>query len=52
MTNPDMIPKQNLPKGATAFRRFENLLKRLISVPKEEVDKEKAEYERRKRNKK
>lgn len=46
-----MIPKQELPKSTTPFRRFENLLKRLISVPKKEVDKEKAEYERRKRSK-
>jgi hypothetical protein len=30
------------------FRRFEEFTKRLMSVPKSEIDKKKAEYDRKK----
>ena len=34
--------------GPDAFRRFEDLTKRLLSVPKQEADKERAKKERKK----
>jgi hypothetical protein len=33
------------------FARFDDLLRRLISVPKEEIDEEAAEYEKQKAEK-
>lgn len=35
------------PKGPEAFRRFEDLTKRLLSVPKREADKKAAQQKRR-----
>jgi len=32
------------------YRRFENLAKQLISVPKSEIDKREAEYQRQKKS--
>lgn len=34
------------------FKRFEDFTRRLIAVPKKEIDKEKAKYERQKNAKK
>ena len=34
------------------FKRFEEFTKRLMSVPKKEIDAQKAKYERKKMNKK
>lgn len=36
------------PATPTPFERFERLLKTLVSVPKEEMDARRAEYEREK----
>lgn len=35
------------PKASTPYKRFEELAKRLIHVPKKEVDKKEAECEKR-----
>jgi hypothetical protein len=36
----------------TPYKRFEDLAKQVFAVPKKEVDKRKAEYERKKKKKK
>jgi hypothetical protein len=36
----------------TPYQRFEDLAKQVFSVPKEEIDKRRAEYERKKKRKK
>jgi hypothetical protein len=36
----------------TPFARFEDFTKRLMAVPKKEIDKKQAEYERKKKRKK
>lgn len=33
-----MIPPGEDPGGKTPFKRFDNLMRRLLSVPKEEMD--------------
>jgi uncharacterized small protein (DUF1192 family) len=37
-----MKPTPDAPAGGNAFRRFQSLTKRLIAVPKDEVEKLKA----------
>ena len=44
-------PKQSKPPSEE-YQRFEKLAKALIAVPKSEIDKRQAEYEKRKAAKK
>jgi hypothetical protein len=37
------------PKPSEEYQRFEKLAKRLISVPKSEIDKREAEYQKQKK---
>jgi hypothetical protein len=37
------------PRPSEEYERFEKLAKQLISVPKSEIDKREAEYQRRKK---
>lgn len=36
------------PEKSDEFRKFEDFTRRLMAVPKKEIDKKKAEYERNK----
>jgi hypothetical protein len=40
------MPKAEQPAKSEEFARFEQTLRRLVAVPKSEVDKEKEKYER------
>jgi len=40
--------KTKQPEKSAEFKRFEDFTRRLIAVPKSEIDKEKAKYERQK----
>jgi hypothetical protein len=47
------MPPMKKPKARAAekpeeFRRFEDFTRRLMAVPKKEIDEQKAEYERKK----
>jgi hypothetical protein len=42
-------PKTEKPEE---FKRFEDFTRRLMAVPKKEIDQQKAKYERKKANKK
>jgi hypothetical protein len=44
-------PKPNKPPSEE-FKRFEDFTRRLMAVPKKEIDAEKAKYERKKAAKK
>ncbi len=49
------MPSEKKPKqGQTSeeFERFRDFTRRLMAVPKKEIDKEKAKYERKKEAKK
>ncbi len=46
----DHVRKNNLP--SEEYQRFEKLAKALIAVPKSEIDKRQAEYEKKKASKK
>jgi hypothetical protein len=41
--------KQQSDSSATPFERFDSLLKRVISVPKSEIDKREAEYKKQRK---
>jgi hypothetical protein len=41
-----IIPSGDDPGGATPFDRFDNIMKRILSTPKEEVDKRIAKHAR------
>lgn len=41
--------KKGKPKPSEEYARFEKLAKQLISVPKSELDKREAEYQRQKK---
>lgn len=41
--------KPKADKPSEEYQRFEKLAKQLISVPKSEIDKRKAEYEKQKK---
>ncbi len=43
---------QNRNEGKTSFEKFDDLMKKLLAVPKEELDKKRAEYEREKKPRK
>ncbi|HEX8283255.1 MAG TPA: hypothetical protein VF588_07860 [Pyrinomonadaceae bacterium] len=40
------MPKMEKPAKSDEFKRFEELTRKLLAVPKSEIDKEKAKYER------
>jgi hypothetical protein len=40
------------PDGRTPFERFEDFTRRLMAVPKKEIDQKLKEYERKKKRKK
>ena len=40
------MKKSNTDKPSEEYARFENLAKQLISVPKSEIDKREAEYQK------
>jgi len=42
------MSKNNADTKSQEFKNFEGLVKSLLTVPKREVEKEKAKYERRK----
>jgi hypothetical protein len=46
------MKKTNSKSQSDEYQRFEKLAKQLISVPKSEIDKRQAEYEKRKAAKK
>jgi len=41
-------PATKKPTSNEAFDRFQDLTRRLVAVPKKEIDKKAAEYERKK----
>lgn len=41
-----MMKETNKAKKSDEFSRFEQTLRNLVAVPKSEIDKEKAKYER------
>jgi len=43
------MKKPNSSKPSEEYQNFENLAKQLISVPKSEIDKREAEYQKHKR---
>ena len=43
------MKKIKTPESSDEYRRFEELAKQLISVPKSEIDKREAEYQRQKK---
>ena len=43
--------KRKEEEDTTEFENFQELLKEVLSVPKEELDKRRAEYERKKKEK-
>jgi hypothetical protein len=43
------IKKQKSDKPSEEYARFEKLAKQLISVPKSEIDKREAEYQKQKK---
>jgi len=44
-----VIPLGDDPGGATPFERFDNIMKRILSAPKQEVDRRIAKYAKRKK---
>lgn len=44
------MTKEKKSKPSEEYERFENLAKQLISVPKSEIDKREAEYQRAKKS--
>jgi uncharacterized small protein (DUF1192 family) len=48
----DRVKKSRTGKPSEEYARFEKLAKQLISVPKSEIDKREAEYQRKKNGKK
>jgi len=44
------MKKQTPSKPSEEYQRFERLAKQLISVPKSEIDKREAEYQRQKKH--
>ena len=51
--NEKELPKVPRPPGKVpeAFRRFEEFVRKVVNVPKEEIDKREAEYRRTKKRK-
>jgi hypothetical protein len=46
------MKKEKQSKPSQEYQNFEKLAKQLISVPKSEIDKREAEYQKQKKNKK
>jgi hypothetical protein len=46
------IRKQEYIEGPKAFQNFQNLAKRIMNVPKEEIDRKEAEHAKTKQRKK
>ena len=44
-----MKAMQEIEDARQTFRKFEELMRRLVAVPRADLDKELAEYERRKK---
>jgi hypothetical protein len=44
-----VIPSDDDPGGATPFERFDNIMKRILSAPKQEVDRRMAKYAKHRR---
>jgi hypothetical protein len=44
-----VIPSDDDPGGATPFERFDNMMKRILSTPKQEVDRRMAKFARRRK---
>jgi len=44
-----VIPPGDDPGGETPFERFDNMMKRILSAPKQEVDKRMATFATRKK---
>jgi len=44
--------KKRAPKTSEEFERFRDFTRRLIAVPKKEIDQQKAKYERKKATRK
>ena len=48
----DKMKKSKSEKPSDEYQRFEELAKRLIAVPKSEIDKREAEYQKHKKTSK
>lgn len=46
-----VIPPGDDPGGKTPFERFDNIMKRVLATPKEEVDRRMAKFAKRKKSK-
>jgi hypothetical protein len=46
----DFMRKAKTSESSEEYRQFENLAKQLIAVPKSEIDKREAEYQRTKKH--
>ena len=46
-----VIPPGDDPGGATPFERFDNIMKRILAAPKQEVDRRMARFAKRKKAK-
>jgi hypothetical protein len=46
-----VIPPGDDPGGNTPFERFDNMMKRILSAPKQEVDRRMAKFAKRKKAK-
>jgi hypothetical protein len=46
-----VIPSSDDPGGETPFERFDNIMKRILSAPKQEVDRRMAKFAKRKKAK-
>jgi hypothetical protein len=49
ITEGDAMKKSKSEKPSEEYQNFEKLAKQLISVPKSEIDKREAEYQRQKK---
>jgi hypothetical protein len=47
-----IIPPGDDPGGETPFERFDNIMKRILSTPKREVDEKAAEWKRERKKRK
>ncbi len=46
-----VIPPGDDPGGATPFERFDNIMKRILGAPKQEVDRRMAKFAKRRKAK-
>ena len=52
MTGGDGVDEQNRNDKKAPFEKFDDLMGKLLAVPKEELDEKRAEYERKKEERK